>query len=541
MTPSRSRSAAPACRQPRSPRSPRPARPSRPRLTTAAALLAAAFPVLAWGAGPAAVTTTLRLSLGEALARARTASAHLAELRSLAAAAGAGLTGARAERLPQIDASASYTRLSDVPELTLTLPGLGTRTVFTNIPDNYRGHLGLALPLYTAGRITNTVTANAQQLAAANQDLQQGSADLAQETATAYWNLVTARAGERVLAASLADYDAHLKEARDRRDVGMAASNEVLAVQVQREQAELSRLQAASAAAVANANLLRLLDLPLGTVVEPVEPLAEPAAPGTGAAAPPGAATPGATAAPGPATAPPTLGPPPAPGAGVPAPPAPPSAPSPPLPEAATPPAAVVAGALTGAEPPETLVAAAEAARPEIVALRSRIAAGHASASATRASLWPQANLSAGYDYANPNTRFLPLEARWRSSWSVGAVVSLSLFDGGRTAAAAAQLDAQADALGHRLDDLERRVRLEVTQRLLELSTARQAAAVASANLDSARENVRVARDRYHEGVIPSSELLDAETALLRAGLDNANALAQVRLALANLERAVGR
>jgi outer membrane protein TolC len=278
----------------------------------------------------------------------------------------------------------------------------------------------------------------------------------------------------------------------------MAASNEVLAVQVQREQAELARLQAASSAAVANANLLRLLDLPPGTGIEPVEPLAEPAAspPPAGPASPANSAPPASPAA------------------------------------AAAPPAA---------EPPAALLAAAEAARPEIVALRSRIAAGRANAAATRAGLWPQANLSAGYDYANPNPRILPLEPRWKSSWSVGAVVSLSLFDGGRTAAAAAQIEAQADALGHRLEDLERRVRLEVTQRLLELGTARQAAAVAVANLDSAHENVRVARDRYHEGVIPSSELLDAETALLRAGLDRTNALAQVRVALANLERAVGR
>jgi outer membrane protein TolC len=439
-----------------------------------------------------------RLTLAEALSRAREASAHLAELRSLAAAAGAGLTGARAERLPKIDASANYTRQSDVPELRLTLPGLGTETVFPNIPDNYRGHLGLELPLYTSGRIANAVTANARQLTAANQDVQQGRADVEQETATAYWSLVTARDSERVLAESLVDYDAHLKESRDRRDVGMAASNEVLAVQVQREQAELARLQAASSAAVANANLLRLLDLPPGTGIEPVEPLAEPAPspPPAGPASPADSAPPASPAA------------------------------------AAAPPAT---------EPPAALVAAAEAARPEIVALRSRIAAGRANAAATRAGLWPQANLSAGYDYANPNPRILPLEPRWKSSWSVGAVVSLSLFDGGRTAAAAAQIDAQADALGHRLEDLERRVRLEVTQRLLELATARQAAAVAVANLDSAHENVRVARDRYHEGVIPSSELLDAETALLRAGLDRTNALAQVRVALANLERAAGR
>jgi outer membrane protein len=451
---------------------------------------------------------SLRLSLGEALSRARAASAHLAELRSLAAAAGAGLTAARAERLPQLDASAGYTRLSDVPELRLTLPGIGSETVFPNIPDTYRTHLGVALPLYTGGRVANNVTANAQQLAAAAQDVAQGRADLMQETATAYWNFVTARDSERVLAESLADYDVHLKETRDRRDVGMAASNELLAVQVQRQQAELARLQAASAAAVANANLLRLLDLPPDTGIEPSEPLAEPGA-GPAAAAPP--AQP---------------------------PPPPPPSPQPPQP-AGTGPAAPAP--LTAAEPPETLAAAAFAARPEIVALRSRIAAGRASAEAVRAALRPQANLSAGYDYANPNTRILPLEARWKGSWSIGALISLSLFDGGRTTAAAAQIDAQADALGHRLEDFERRVRLEVTQRLLELGTARQAVAVADNNLDSARENVRVARDRYHEGVIPSSELLDAETALLRAALDRTNSLTQVRLALANLERAVGR
>jgi hypothetical protein len=41
--------------------------------------------------------------------------------------------------------------------------------------------------------------------------------------------------------------------------------------------------------------------------------------------------------------------------------------------------------------------------------------------------------------------------------------------------------------------------------------------------------------------VSPSSELLDAEVGLLRAGLDRAEALARLRLAVADLDRAVGR
>jgi outer membrane protein TolC len=56
----------------------------------------------------------------------------------------------------------------------------------------------------------------------------------------------------------------------------------------------------------------------------------------------------------------------------------------------------------------------------------------------------------------------------------------------------------------------------------------------------SARENVRVAADRYREGASPSSELLDAENVLLRAELDRVEALARVHVAAAELDRAVG-
>jgi outer membrane protein TolC len=50
-----------------------------------------------------------------------------------------------------------------------------------------------------------------------------------------------------------------------------------------------------------------------------------------------------------------------------------------------------------------------------------------------------------------------------------------------------------------------------------------------------------VATDRYREGVIPSSDLLDAEVAEERAALARAEALAALRLAAAGLDRAVGR
>jgi outer membrane protein TolC len=95
--------------------------------------------------------------------------------------------------------------------------------------------------------------------------------------------------------------------------------------------------------------------------------------------------------------------------------------------------------------------------------------------------------------------------------------------------------------LRQRLADLERSIRLEVTQAHLEVRAAHAATRVAEGALAAGRENQRVSADRYREGLIPSSERLDAEIALLGAGLERTRALADARLAKAALDRAVAR
>ncbi len=145
--------------------------------------------------------------------------------------------------------------------------------MFPNIQDNWRLRAGLALPIWTGGRVSGQIDAAEQGRAAAGEDLRAGRADLVLETKTAYWSLVTARESVRVLQEAIRAYDAHLHDARNRERFGMAARNEVLAVQVERDRVELDRLQAAAAADVAEANLQRLLDLPPVARVEPTEPL----------------------------------------------------------------------------------------------------------------------------------------------------------------------------------------------------------------------------------------------------------------------------
>jgi outer membrane protein TolC len=433
----------------------------------------ALLPVLLLAAAPlCGQPGVVSLTLDEAVQKARANSARLAQLHSLKDAADAGLRGARAGRLPQIDLQASYTRNSNVPELVVSIPGVFSQTVFPNIPDQLRTRAGLTLPVYTGGRVPGGIEAARAQTAAAESDIAAAQNDLTLETRTAYWALVAARESERVLGEAVTAYEAHARDAQNRERLGLAARNEVLRVQVERDRAELHRLQSRNSAAIANANLLRLLGLAPGTTLEPSESRGAPE------------------------TAAPEL---------------------------------------------EGLVARALESRPDAAALRSRVALADAAVKIARSVTQPQAGVQAGYDFARPNPRVLPLVPEWKGSWNVGVNLSWNVFDGGRGAAGVAQAEAQAQAARRQLEELERRVRLDVTSRSLELATARAAAVVAQRNVEAARENLRVAQDRYREGLIPSSERLDAATALLLAGLDDTNARVQLRVAEAQLDRAAAR
>jgi outer membrane protein TolC len=188
----------------------------------------------------------------------------------------------------------------------------------------------------------------------------------------------------------------------------------------------------------------------------------------------------------------------------------------------------------------DALVAHALAHRPELRAADERTRAAEKRKGAAQGALLPQVSLLASALTARPNDRFLPRSDEWNSSWSVGVSASWSILDGGRSWADAAQRSAQARAAELGEEDLARRVRLDVTARRLDLASAVRAQAVAQAAVESAHENERVARDRYREGVLASSDLLDAEVATREAELDLARATADRRVARAALAYAVG-
>ncbi len=187
------------------------------------------------------------------------------------------------------------------------------------------------------------------------------------------------------------------------------------------------------------------------------------------------------------------------------------------------------------------LIESARAARQERRSLQQRMVAADAQREAAAAGRLPTIQLTGGVDYARPNPKIFPRADLAQESWDAGVGVSWSLWDGGRTVAEVAQAAAASRAAAERLAEFDSRLGVEVRQRALELESAIASVTTANSGVTAAADARRVVGERYDAGVIAQIEVLDAEYALLQAQLDLTRAQAAVRLAEAQLTRALGR
>lgn len=195
--------------------------------------------------------------------------------------------------------------------------------------------------------------------------------------------------------------------------------------------------------------------------------------------------------------------------------------------------------ALTAKQAAEVVTLARES-RAERTALTARQSAFRSYAEAAMAASRPQVGVLAALEPARPNSRFIPREDEWRTSWDLGVTVTWSLFDGGRAKADRAGAEAQARAFDHRLADFDARVSVDVQQRLQEVEAGNAAIAAAAEAISASEEAHRVLQERYAAGVATSAEVLDAQVAWLEAALERTRLQASLRVSEARLRRAVG-
>ena len=96
------------------------------------------------------------------------------------------------------------------------------------------------------------------------------------------------------------------------------------------------------------------------------------------------------------------------------------------------------------------------------------------------------------------------------------------------------------EAVKARVRDIELTVWQDVQQAYLTMIAAEQQIGAAQKAVDSSQENFRLSQGRFDAGVGTIIELTDAQVALTQAQSNEVQALAAFRIAIAQLERAVG-
>ncbi len=182
----------------------------------------------------------------------------------------------------------------------------------------------------------------------------------------------------------------------------------------------------------------------------------------------------------------------------------------------------------------EQLTQQALARRPEIAELNAHVRALRSQADVVRASYKPQIAVEGGFQFIE--NRFLDNEAFNR----VALMGEWNVFDMGRKRHSAVKLDHSAEAVLRQRNDVETKIALQVRDAWRRLETARERVSVSRATIESAEENLRVARNRYSQGVGTNTVVLDAETLRTQAYSNYYSSVYSAVQALMQLGRAVG-
>ncbi len=157
----------------------------------------------------------------------------------------------------------------------------------------------------------------------------------------------------------------------------------------------------------------------------------------------------------------------------------------------------------------------------------------------TRSEFLPSVGLTATYLVTNPSL-VNGFERKMRGMWGVGMMVKIPMFHWGEGIYKVKAAKAEANIAQYKLDDVKEKVELQVTQATYKVNEATKKLAMAEKNMAKADENLRYANLGFQEGVIPTSNVLEAQTAWLSAQSGKIDAQIDVKMSEIYLNKSMG-
>ncbi len=181
----------------------------------------------------------------------------------------------------------------------------------------------------------------------------------------------------------------------------------------------------------------------------------------------------------------------------------------------------------------------AYANRPEIRSLELASKIYQQKVNVTRSEHLPSIALMGNYMVTNPSV-FNSFENKFKGMWNIGVMVQVPIWHWGEGIYKTKAAKAEARIAEYQLQDAKEKIELQVNQAAFKVNEAGKKLVMANKNMEKAEENLRYATLGFKEGVIATSNVLEAQTAWLSAQSEKIDAQIDVKLTEIYLKKSLG-
>jgi outer membrane protein TolC len=149
-------------------------------------------------------------------------------------------------------------------------------------------------------------------------------------------------------------------------------------------------------------------------------------------------------------------------------------------------------------------------------------------------------SVTAGFSYDFRNG-YMPDMNKIRGNWTATLSLNYPVFDGFRVRAQVAEAQSGLHAVELRKTDLERSVIQEIQTALADLKVAEQKLDIEKIKIRQAEDSLRIAEERYRNGLLSATDLIDAQNSVESARLNALQLVYSHTLGKFTLYRSCGR
>jgi outer membrane protein TolC len=180
------------------------------------------------------------------------------------------------------------------------------------------------------------------------------------------------------------------------------------------------------------------------------------------------------------------------------------------------------------------------AERPELKILEKNVDIARSGVKLMLSRYLPNIAMNAGYTFTNPNP-YKGLAKEFGSDYNVGLVCNIPIFHFGdkKHTLDAARFEQESASL--KLEESKELLVLQLQQAVYKYTESTKKTDYAALALDQALQNLKYTQDNFNEGILKTSDLLEAQVLWQKAYSELIDAKTGYQLSVSNLKKVTGK